>query len=276
MTTTHETQQIDTGTEELLAEREGAILTLTLNRPERLNAISGPMLSAFSEQLRAANRDPEVRVVIITGAGRGFCSGLDLVDRGALGGQGEQTQAPPFALINLDESPPTALYHMDKPVICALNGAAAGYGMDLALLCDIRIASENAKMAAVVAKRNVVPESGGTWLLPRLIGYAKAAEIFFRGRIVGAEECLDLGLVNAVVPQDDLMTTARQWAQEIADNAPGAVQVTKRLMRLGEHETFETTVDHVMMHFRYLSRMDDFREGVRSFMEQRPGNFTGR
>ncbi|MCK9487061.1 MAG: enoyl-CoA hydratase-related protein [Dehalococcoidia bacterium] len=267
-------ERIDTGTEELLAEREGHVLTLTLNRPERLNAISAPMLSAFSRQLIAANKDPEVRVVIITGAGRGFCSGLDLVERG--GADARAQEAPPFSLIDLGESPPTALYHMDKPVICALNGAAAGYGMDLALLCDIRIASEHGKLAAVVVKRNIVPESGGTWLLPRLIGYAKAAELFFRGRIVGAEECLELGLVNAVVPSDDLMDTARAWAQEIAENAPAAVQVTKRLMRLGEHETFETTVDHVMMYFRALSKTEDFREGVRAFLEQRPGQFTGR
>lgn len=267
-------ERIDTGTEELLAEREGAILTLTLNRPERLNAISGPMLSAFSQQLRKANKDPEVRVVIVTGAGRGFCSGLDLVDRAPR--DGEPAQSPPFALIDLDESPPTALYHMDKPVICALNGAAAGYGMDLALLCDIRIASEHAKLAAVVVKRNVVPESGGTWILPRLVGHAKAAEIFFRGQTLNAEECLQIGLANAVVPADQLMDTARAWAEEIAANAPGAVQVTKRLMRLGENSTFEATVDHVMMHFRYLSRMDDFKEGVRSFLEQRPATFSGR
>ncbi len=268
------TQLIDTGTDELLAERDGAILTITLNRPERLNAISGPMLTAFARQLRAANKDPEIRVVIVTGAGRGFCSGLDLVDRSAA--QGQQAESPPFSLIDLDESPPTALYHMDKPVICALNGAAAGYGMDLALLCDIRIASEHAKMAAVVVKRNVVPESGGTWLLPRLVGYAKAAEIFFRGQVLSAQESLEIGLVNAVVPAEDLMDTARAWAEEIAANAPAAVQVTKRMMRLGEHETFEATVDHVMMHFRTLSRMDDFREGVRSFLEQQPPTFRGR
>ena len=269
------TDRIDTGTDELLAERDGGILTLTLNRPERLNAISGPMLSAFSQQLIAANKDPEVRVVIVTGAGRGFCSGLDLVDRSAAQASGQAERAR-FGLIDLGESPPTALYHMDKPVICALNGAAAGYGMDLALLCDIRIASEHAKLAAVMVKRNVVPESGGTWLLPRLVGYSKAAEIFFRGRTVLAEEALELGLVNAVVPADDLMTTARAWAEEIAANAPAAVQVTKRMMRLGEHETFEATVDHVMMYFRALAQTDDFREGVRSFLEQRPGTFTGR
>jgi enoyl-CoA hydratase/carnithine racemase len=268
-------ERIDTGTEELLAERDGAILTLTLNRPERLNAISGPMLGALSEQLRRANRDPEVRVLILTGAGRGFCSGLDLVDQANRMKQ-DGGPSPRLDLIDLTGSPPTALYQMDKPVICALNGAAAGYGMDMSLLCDIRIASEHAKLAAVVTRRNIVPESGGTWLLPRLVGYAKAAEILFRARTLTAHEALEVGLVNAVVPHDDLLPTARAWAEEIAANAPAAVQITKRMMRLGEHETFEATVDHVMMHFRALSRTDDFREGIRAFLDQRPPEFTGR
>jgi enoyl-CoA hydratase/carnithine racemase len=268
------TERIDTGTDELLAERDGALLTITLNRPERLNAISGPMLSAFSRVLEEANQDPDVRVVILTGAGRGFCSGLDLVENAPR--EGVQRRAAQFKLIDLAASPPMALYKMDKPVICALNGAAAGYGMDLALLCDIRIASEHGKLAAVVTKRNVVPESGGTWLLPRLIGYGKAAEIFFRGRTLAADECLELGLVNAVVPGEELMATARQWADEIAQNSPASVQVTKRMMRLGEHQTFETAVDHLMVHLRSLMQMEDFKEGVHAFLEQRAPHFEGR
>lgn len=265
---------IDTGTEELLAERDGYVMTLTLNRPERLNAISGPMLRNLSRLLVEANRDPEVRVVILTGRGRGFCSGLDLVDSGpgAREANGKQVQQ----LFDLHDSPPTVLWNMDKPVICALNGAAAGYGMDLALLCDIRIAGENGKMAAVTARRNLLPESGGTWLLPRLVGWAKASEMFFRGQTLNAAQCKEAGLVNEVVPDEALMDVAREWAQEIALNAPMAVQATKRMMRLGLNETYETTVDHLMVHLRTLFAMDDFKEGVGAFLERRSPEFTGR
>jgi enoyl-CoA hydratase/carnithine racemase len=267
-------EPVDTGTDQLLAERSENVLVLTLNRPERMNAISGPMLGTLSRLLVQANRDPGVRAVILTGSGRGFCSGLDLVDNspGAREDRGPQVQQ----LFDLHESPPTVLWNMDKPVICALNGAAAGYGMDLALLCDIRIAGENGKMAAVTAKRNLLPESGGTWLLPRLVGWAKASEMFFRGQTLDAQACKEIGLVNIVVPQDELLDTAKQWAEEIAQNAPMAVQATKRMMRLGLNETYETTVDHLMVHLKTLFAMEDFKEGVHSFLDRRTPEFTGR
>ena len=275
MTTAETAAAYGSITDQLLAEREGNILVLTLNRPERLNAISGPMLSELSRLLIAANRDPGIRVVILTGAGRGFCSGLDLVDNNPGVGR-DRTTTPPSVLFDLHDSVPTVLWNMDKPVICALNGAAAGYGMDLALLCDIRIAGENGKMAAVTARRNLLPESGGSWLLPRLVGWAKASEMFFRGQTLNAEQCKEIGLVNEVVPADTLMATARAWAEEIAVNAPMAVQATKRMMRQGLNETYETTVDHLMVHLRVLFGMDDFKEGVAAFLEKRPPNFTGR
>ncbi|MFQ5380548.1 MAG: enoyl-CoA hydratase/isomerase family protein [Dehalococcoidia bacterium] len=270
--TATESTAVETGTEHLLAERDGHVFILTFNRPERMNAISGPMLQNFSRLLIEANRDPEIRVVIITGAGRGFCSGLDLVE-GAPGGGGVERIRQ---LFDLHDSPPTVLWNMDKPVICALNGAAAGYGMDLALLCDIRIAGESGKMAAVTAKRNLLPESGGSWLLPRLVGWAKASELFFRGLVLDAQASKEIGLVNEVVPDDRLMETARTWAQEVAANAPMAVQATKRMMRQGLFEPYETTVDHLMGHLGTLFAMDDFKEGVAAFLEKRPPQFTGR
>ncbi len=258
---------------DLLYEVSDYIATITLNRPDRLNAISGPMLASFSRAFRDADADSDVRVIVLTGAGRGFCAGLDLKDLTA--GQGIGGGGLP-ARFDLANSPPVVLHTTDKPVICALNGSAAGYGLDIALGCDIRVASSEAKLAAVFAKRGVLPESGGSWLLPRLLGWAKAAEVAFRGRILSADESLDLGLVNAVVEPDRLQAVAREWAQEIAANAPLAIQATKRMMRLGLEETFEANVHHVYLQLLPLFQTEDFREGVKSFIEKRPAEFKGR
>jgi enoyl-CoA hydratase/carnithine racemase len=263
-------------TEELLVEQADHVLTITLNRPDRLNAISGPMLSALSSTLQAANIDPDVRVVILTGAGRGFCSGLDLKDQTAGGDAAIQPGRRGYQLFDLHNSPPIVINRMDKPIVCALNGAAAGYGMDLALGCDIRIASENAKLGAVFAKRGVLPESGGCWYLPRLLGWAKAAEVAFLGDVLDANRSFELGLVNKVVPHDELMTEARKWANQIANNAPLSVQSTKRMMRLGQDETFEAAVDHIYLQLLPLFQSDDFKEGLSAFAERREPQFKGR
>jgi enoyl-CoA hydratase/carnithine racemase len=264
-------------TDEVLYEAADGIAVITLNRPERMNTISGPMLAQLTELLLKANVDREVRCVILTGTGRAFCAGLDLVDATKGSGIGSESQASAVS-VNLDlrNTPPTVLFAMDKPTICALNGAAAGYGMDTALGCDIRIMGESAKLAAAFVKRGVVPESGGTWVLPRLLGWSKAAEIIFTGRTLSARESLELGLANEVVPDAELMTRARAVAAEIAANAPLAVQSAKRLMRMGLEETFNDHVHHVYLQFLQLVRTQDFREGMTSFLEKRPADFKGR
>ena len=264
-------------TPEVLYDVSDGIATLTLNRPERMNTISGPMLNLLTQLLIKANEDKAVRVVILTATGRAFCAGLDLVEATQGNGIGSEKQVSHVS-VNLDlrNTPPTVLFAMDKPTICALNGSAAGYGLDTALGCDIRIMSESAKLAVAFVKRGVVPESGGTWILPRLLGWAKAAELIFTGRTLNAQESVAMGLASEVVPNDELPARARALAAEIAANAPLAVQSAKRLMRMGMDETFNDHVHHVYLQFLQLIRTQDFREGLNSYMEKRPADFKGR
>ena len=259
---------------------EAGIATITLDRPERLNAISRPMLNQLSECLLRADQDADVRVVILTGSGRAFCAGLDLVGATSATANDAQigsggTSVPPAVALPRN-APPNVLFQMDKPTICALNGGAAGYGMDTALGCDIRIMAQSAKLAPAFVKRGIVPESGGTWFLPRLLGWSKAAEIIFSGRTLSADESLALGLATYVVPDAELMPRARALATEIACNAPLAVQSAKRLMRAGLEQTFSDHVDHVYLTFLTLMRTQDAREGMLSFLEKRSPDFKGR
>jgi enoyl-CoA hydratase/carnithine racemase len=253
----------------ILFDVDGQVGVITLNRPERLNAISGPMLAGLSEHLLRCDRDPEVRAVVLTGAGRGFCSGLDL-QAVAAGTSDIASDASP----NINEHPPFVLRRIDVPVVCALNGPASGYGMDLALGCDLLLASDTASFVSPV-RRSLVPESGGTWLLPRLIGWQKACEVVLLARTLDATEIARLGLANAVVPGDELVPEAMRWAQEVAANPPLAVAAAKRTMRFALDSTFEANAHHVMSELIQLMHTADFKEGVQSFVEKRPPEYRG-
>jgi enoyl-CoA hydratase/carnithine racemase len=258
--------------EQVLTERMGRVAVVTLNRPDRMNTISGTMLAELSRALIEADRDRDVRAVVLTGTGRAFCAGLDLDDQSSGNDLDVGDRAGELAL---RDAPPIVLHQIDVPTICALNGGAAGYGMDLALGCDIRIASSRSKLAPAFTKRGVLPESGGTWLLPRLIGYSRAAEIFFTGDTLEADRLLELGLVSRVVPDDELLPSALELGERIAANAPLAVRSAKRMLRYGAEEPFDAHVQRVFLQLLPLFRTKDFREGMMSFLEKRPADFQG-
>jgi enoyl-CoA hydratase/carnithine racemase len=234
---------------EVLVTDRGHVRWLTLNRPEAMNAITGDMLGQLNDALKAADDDPNVRVVVVTGAGRAFCAGLDLKQaaRGeGIGGAG------------------------------LASAGARHYGLDLALGCDMRIMSDRAILMPGFARMGVVPESGGTWYLPRLLGWAKACEVAMLGDTLTAEQSAGYGLVNKVVPADAFEAEVTAWAEKIASNAPLAIAEIKRLFRHALTQDFESHSHHVLMSVLNLFRSEDFREGVRSFTEKRPPQFQGR
>jgi enoyl-CoA hydratase/carnithine racemase len=263
---------------DLLYDKSDHVAVITLNRPERMNAISVEMLQALGEALADADRDDSVRAIILTGAGRGFCSGLDIKDAMAgkgIGGSGALAPGGGAAHFRTRDLPTVVLHEIDTPVLCAINGPAAGYGLDLALGCDMRLMADDARLLPGFAKRGIVPESGGTWYLPRLVGWAKACEIGFIADDLDAARALTLGLVNAVVSGDRLLDEAHRWAAKIAANAPLAIRAMKRLYRHGLSEDFSSHSHHVLMQLLLLFRSQDFQEGLLSFLEKRPPQFTG-
>jgi enoyl-CoA hydratase/carnithine racemase len=261
--------------EQLLYDVDGHVATITFNRPDRMNTITMTMLTKLSETLLAADADPQVRAIVITGAGRAWCAGLDIAAAASGDGIGGDGGSGATGEFDLRSAPPVVLNKIDTPTIAALNGGAAGYGMDLALGCDIRIAVDGAKLSAAYTARGLVPESGGTWLLPRIVGWSKAAELLFTARTLTATEAEELGLVSEVVLADDLADRAAEVANEIAANAPLAVRAAKRMMRHAMTEDFEDHVQRQYLALLPLFATKDFREALAAYMEKRPANFEG-
>jgi len=258
----------------IILEKVDHIATVTLNRPERLNAFTHELSSELTHALEEVDQDEDVRVLIITGAGRGFCAGEDVKVRP---GEGRRAKDAKRVLDRKSRDTfPAVLQDMMKPTIAAVNGPAVGQGLSLALACDIRIGSENARMGAVWTRRGIPPESCGAYNLVQIVGIARACELVFTGRIIEAPEALAIGLLNRVVPAEELMPTTMEMAREIASGPPVAIGVSKRML-------YEVPRVDMMAHWQmnnyaleYCFDTEDREEGIHSFLEKRPPQFQGR
>ena len=248
--------------------RAGAVLTITLNRPDVLNALNRAVHAGIAAGLEEA-KDPSVRAVVITGAGRGFCCGQDLQEFSSGAGDVAQNLRDTYHRNVL------AIRALEKPVIAAVNGPAAGAGMSLALACDARIAADSASFVPAFIKIGLVPDSGGTWLVRRLLGAARAFEWLTTGRRVDADEARSWGLVNEVVPAAQLATRAHEVAELFAAMPTRAVWETKRLLDAAEDTTFEEQLELEARAQADLTQTPDFTEGVAAFLEKRDAHFTG-
>jgi len=261
--------------ESLIYEVKDGIATLTLNRPDRLNALGGTLRDDLFDAVTRSAADPEVRVMVVTGAGKGFCSGGDVKAMGeAKAGQRERPLIEKIApsrdrtLLAMREAP--------QPIIAAVNGAAAGAGMNLALGCDIRIASTAAKFTQAFVKRGLHPDWGGTYFLPRVVGTAKACEMIFTGDVIDAAEALRLGIVSRVVAPEELMPTAYELARRIAAGPPVAIRLAKRSIYANEDLDLRAALQNETMAQNICFETEDATEGIRAFGEKRAPAFKGR
>lgn len=248
------------------------VATITLNRPDQRNALNFKAYDELETCFRAATADPEVRCVVVTGADPAFCSGDDV--REIMAGPKREPSAPPVT------HPPTpaaiAALECDKPVIAAVNGAAVGWGMELALFADIRIASEKARFAELFVKRGLVCDVGGFYRLPAIVGPAKAAELLFTGDVIDAAEALRIGLVTEVTPHAELMPRAMALAGRIAANPPLALRYMKVGLARTAYGDPREIGSWAIEQIRRLMQTEDHREGVASFLEKREPVFRGR
>jgi 2-(1,2-epoxy-1,2-dihydrophenyl)acetyl-CoA isomerase len=259
----------------LLYDLQAGIATLTLNRPERLNALGDTLREDLYDALGRASHDPDVRVIILTGAGRGFCAGGDVK---AMHEAREARRERPLLekVAPLRDKIVLTMRDAPQPIIAAVNGPAAGAGMNLALACDIRLASTAARFGETFVKRGLHVDWGGTYFLPRLVGMARACELIFTGEIIGAEEALALGIVSKVVPPEQLMPATLKLAHAIAAGPPIAIRLAKRALYHCQDVDLRAALEFETYAQNTCAETEDAREGIRAFVEKRTPRFQGR
>jgi enoyl-CoA hydratase/carnithine racemase len=268
---------------DIIYDKADKVATVTFNRPEKLNAWTPKMGAEMREAIMDAERDSEIGAVIITGAGRAYCAGADMESLGQIAsGRGSarvateedewtKRQRPDY------RTPYSWLLGLSKPVIGAINGACVGLGFTTCLYHDIRIASDRARMGLIFVQRGLAIEHGSSWMLPRIVGVARAMELAVTGRLVDAQEALEMGLVNRVVPHDQLMDSARELARDIAHKcSPLGVATAKRMIYQHLFTDLATGVREDDESMGMMTRSEDFKEGIRAFVEKRAPKFTGR
>ncbi len=258
---------------ELLYEVKDRVATITLNRPDKLNAFTGPMIERWAASLHEAQHDPHVNVVVVTGAGKAFCSGGDV---------GRMREGEPTPLDNKNglweriHNVPKTLEAMDKPVIAMVNGVAVGAGMGMSLMCDVRIVSDTARFSTGYVRVGLVPGDGDTYFLPRLIGTAKALELLWTADFIEAPQALALGIVNRVVPAAQLAEETYAFARRIADGPQIPIRMIKRLVYQSMRLDLRTHLDLVSSHMAVVRDTADHKEGVQAFKDKRAPKFQGR
>ena len=261
--------------QDIIFTKENGIATMTMNRPERMNAFSPEMTDSMYRIVEDISQDNEVRVLIITGAGRAFCTGAEVrsLADGTFRGRNQDKTGDSF---NRSISIHLLMQRCEKPIIASINGTAAGAGLDLALACDIRIASDQARFAELYIRRGIFPVGGGTYFLPRLVGIDKACQLIWTGDMIDAKEAERIGLVTMVVPHDELEMATGELAGKIAKAAPLVIRRTKRAIYEGLQMNLETHLTYVQPLMREIHQSEDFKEGTRAFLEKREPVFKGK
>jgi enoyl-CoA hydratase/carnithine racemase len=265
---------------QILYDGGDGIATITLNRPDRLNAWTGTMAAEVRDAVEAAETDPAVRVIVLTGAGRGFCAGADmndLQDISAAGGVAARPFSPIDPKARPDyRHPQTWFAAVKKPIIAAVNGPAAGMGLAIILFCDLRFAADSAIFVSAFSRRGLIAEHGTSWMLTRLVGHSRAMDILLSSRRVGADEAHRMGLADRVFPAPDLIAETQAYARELAENvSPRSMTVIKRQLWNGLVQGLAEAMGEADHEMALSLTSEDFKEGVAHFVEKRPARFTG-
>ena len=262
--------------ETIISEKKQNIATITFNRPEKLNALNPRMSEELIDAFGVVDKDDDVKVVIVAGAGRAFCAGADIQEWSLRKVDKIKKRVIEDITNDFNEIAPLALAKVRKPVIASINGAAVGFGCTMSLVCDIRIASENARFGLPFCRIGISPEMAATYFLPRLVGMGKACELIFTARMIDAKEAKEIGLVNYVVSADELTKVTYEMAANIAKLAPMAIRVSKRALYREVNNDLITQAQYEAFAINYLRGTEDAEEGLRAFLEKREPVFKGK